>query len=138
MIPNNISLDQLNEFCRETAVSNLDIEFTAVGSDFIEAKMPVSAKTIQPFGLLHGGASVLLAETLGSIAAGLIVGPGKVPVGLEINANHIKSAKKGFVVGRATPIHIGRSTHLWEIRIHDEEHNLVTISKLTMAILDEK
>ncbi len=138
MIPKDITIDQLNQYCQNTAVSHLDIVFTEIGKDYLVAKMPVSNKTIQPVGLLHGGASVLLAETLGSLAAGLVIGKDKIPVGLEISANHIKSARKGFVTGKVTPVHIGKSTHLWQIKITDEDDNLITLSKITIAVLDKK
>jgi 1,4-dihydroxy-2-naphthoyl-CoA hydrolase len=102
------------------------------------AKMPVDHRTVQPFGILHGGASVVLAETLGSMASFLCIKEaGKQhAVGLEINANHIRSVKEGFVYGRVTPIHIGRSTHIWDIKITNEENKLVCISRLTVAIVD--
>ncbi|VXD12050.1 hotdog fold thioesterase [Marinoscillum sp. 108] len=139
MFPKGITPEGLNEFSINTLVSHIDIEFTEVGEDYLIAKMPVSEKTKQPMGLLHGGASVALAETLGSVAASLIVTPkGQFAVGLEINANHIKSAREGYVYGKATPLHVGRSTHLWEIRITNEAGDLVAISKITMAILDKK
>ncbi|MEQ8582914.1 MAG: hotdog fold thioesterase [Marinoscillum sp.] len=139
MFPKGITPEGLNEFSVNTLVSHIDIEFTEVGEDYLIAKMPVSEKTKQPMGLLHGGASVALAETLGSVAASLIVTPkGQFAVGLEINANHIKSAREGYVYGKAVPLHVGRSTHLWEIRITNEAGDLVAISKITMAILDKK
>ena len=139
MFPKGITPEGLNEFSVNTLVSHIDIEFTEVGEDYLIAKMPVSEKTKQPMGLLHGGASVALAETLGSVAASLIVTPkGQFAVGLEINANHIKSAREGYVYGKAVPLHVGRSTHLWEIRITNEAGELVAISKITMAILDKK
>ena len=139
MFPDNITIDEINRMSANTLVTHLEIEFTEIGKDYIIAKMPVSDKTRQPFGLLHGGASVSLAETLGSVAASLIVVPqGKIPVGLEINANHIKSKKDGYVYGKVTPVHIGRTTHLWEIKITDEEEKLIAVSKITVAILDKK
>lgn len=122
-----------------TLVSHLEIEFIEIGEDYLIAKMPVSEKTRQPFGILHGGASVVLAETLGSVAASILVVPqGKIPVGLEINANHIKSIKEGFVYGKVSPVHVGKSTHLWEIKITNEKEQLICVSKITMAILDQK
>ncbi len=139
IFPTKTSVEELNQMSSKTLVSHLEIEFTEIGDDFIIAKMPVSDKTRQPFGLLHGGASVALAETLGSVAASLIVVPqGKIPVGLEINANHIKSKRDGYVYGKVTAVHIGRTTHLWEIRITDEEEQLIAVSKITVAILDKK
>ncbi len=139
MIPEGVTPAGLNEFSKGCMVEHIDIVFTEVGKDYIKAEMPVSHKTTQPFGLLHGGASVVLAETLGSVAAGVIVTPlGKMAVGLEISANHIKGKKEGKVTGIAKPVHIGRSTHLWEIRITDEKEELICLSKITMAILDKK
>lgn len=108
-----------------------------VGDDYIIARMPVDHRTHQPFGLLHGGASVVLAETIGSLASYLTLpDPTKQQaVGLDINANHIRGVKSGWVYGKATPIHIGRSTHIWEIKITNEAGKLVCISRLTMAII---
>lgn len=120
-------------------VEYLGIEYTALGTDFITAKMPVDHRTHQPFGLLHGGASVVLAETLGSVAANCTLDPAKqYAVGLDINANHLKSARSGYVYGTTTPIHIGKTTQVWEIRIENEEKQLVCISRITMAILEKK
>lgn len=139
MIPEGVTVEGLNEFSKGCMVEHVDIRFTEVGKDYIKAEMPVSHKTKQPFGLLHGGASVVLAETLGSVAAGVIVTPlGKLAVGLEISANHIKGKKDGMVTGTARPVHIGRSTHLWEIKIEDEQGQLICLSKITMSILDRK
>lgn len=139
MIPEGITAKELNDLSKGCMVEHVGINFTEVGSDYIKAEMPISPKTTQPFGLLHGGASVVLAETLGSVAASVIVSPlGKVAVGLEISANHIKGKKEGVVTGVAKPVHIGRSTHLWEIRITDEHEQLICLSKITMAILDKK
>lgn len=122
-----------------TLVSHLQIEFTEIGKDYLIAKMPVSDITRQPFGLLHGGATAALAETLGSVAASLLVVPqGRIPVGLEISANHLKSVREGFVFGKVTPLHVGKSTHLWEIKITDQDNRLIAVSKLTVAILDKK
>lgn len=118
-------------------VETLGIEFLEVGDDCITARMPVDQRTIQPAGLLHGGASVSLAETLGSVAANLCVDPAfKLCVGLEINANHIRSVRTGNVYGTARPLHIGSTTQLWEIRIVDDSDRLVCVSRLTMAVLD--
>ncbi len=120
-------------------IDHLGIEFLEVGDDYIKAKMPVDHRTIQPFGLLHGGASVALAETLGSVAANLCVDrEKKMCVGLEINANHIRPVTNGFVYGIARPIHIGASTQVWEIRIQNEQEKLVCISRLTLAVLDKQ
>ncbi len=133
----DITPERLNELNQGSAAGYLGIEFTQIGEDYLEARMPVDARTRQPFGLLHGGASVLLAETLGSVAAYACIGEGKIAVGLDINANHVRGVKEGYVYGRATPIHLGKSTHVWEIRITNENQQLVCISRLTMAILDK-
>jgi 1,4-dihydroxy-2-naphthoyl-CoA hydrolase len=133
------SLDQLNETGKGNMVSHLGIVFTAIGDDFIEATMPVDSRTKQPIGLLHGGANVVLAETLGSIAASLTINKEKqAVVGLEINANHLKSVREGIVKGTAKPIHLGKSTQVWEIKIVNEANRLCCISRLTIAILDLK
>jgi 1,4-dihydroxy-2-naphthoyl-CoA hydrolase len=117
-------------------VETLGIEFVEVGEDSLTARMPVDRRTIQPAGLLHGGASVALAETLGSVAASLVVDPTTTAcVGLEINANHIRSVRAGFVTGVARPIHLGSSTQVWDIRISDEHDRLACICRLTMAVL---
>jgi 1,4-dihydroxy-2-naphthoyl-CoA hydrolase len=130
------TIEQLRQFKAEDMNAHIGIEFTEIGSDYLSAKMPVDHRTRQPFGILHGGASVVLAETLGSTGAGLVVDPLKFRcVGLEINANHIRSVREGFVYGTAKPIHIGKSTHVWSIEIKNEEGKLVCISRITMAIL---
>lgn len=133
------SLDQLNLTSQNTMVSHLGIEFTGIGLDYIEATMPVDHRTKQPMGLLHGGANVVLAETLGSIASSLTIDIEKYAcVGLEINANHLKSVKDGKVRGVAKPIHVGKSTQVWEIKIFNEIDQLCCISRITMAILEKK
>ena len=135
----DITLDALNSLSRNTLAETLGIEFIAVGADFMEARMPVDARTHQPYGLLHGGASVALAETMGSIAGTCCLDMSKqFCVGLEINANHIKSVRSGFVKGVTKPIHIGKKTQVWEIRIMNEQDELVCISRITMAVLDKK
>lgn len=132
------SLTQLNNTKHQTMVTHLGIEFTGIGDDFLEATMPVDHRTIQPMGLLHGGANVALAETLGSLAASLTVDQEKqAVVGLEINANHLKSVRSGKVKGIAKPIHLGKSTQVWEIKIFNEADQLCCISRLTMAILNK-
>jgi len=131
------SLTQLNQLCEGTMVSLLGIEFTDVGDDFIAATMPVDSRTKQPMGLLHGGANVVLAETLGSVAAAFTLSAkDQVVVGLEINANHLKSVRDGKVIGKAKPIHLGKSTQVWEIKIKNEADELCCISRITMAILN--
>jgi 1,4-dihydroxy-2-naphthoyl-CoA hydrolase len=130
------TLEDLDRIHRDTAVRTLGIEFLEIGDAHLRARMPVDARTRQPMGLLHGGASVALAETLGSVAAVMCLPPGRVAVGLEINANHIGAARSGWVVGLCTPVHVGRSTHVWQIEIRDESERLVCTSRITMAILD--
>ena len=137
VFPKELTLERLNAINENTLASHIGIEFTEIGSDYLVARMPVDNRTTQPYNILHGGASVVLSETLGSQAAAVLLDLGKqYPVGLEINANHIKSISSGYVYGRVTPIHIGRSTHVWETRITDEENSLICISKLTVAILN--
>ena len=128
-------LETLNALSRGTAIEALGIEFTAVGADHLVATMPVDARTRQPYGLLHGGASVLLAETLGSSAGNLCVPEGEVCVGLEINANHVRAVREGRVTGTARALHVGRSTQVWEIRIEDARGRLACISRLTLAVV---
>jgi 1,4-dihydroxy-2-naphthoyl-CoA hydrolase len=134
-----ITLEVLNKLSTNTMVDHLGITYTAIGADYLEAKMPVDHRTHQPLGLLHGGASVALAETLGSVAAMCCLDTNlQYPVGLEINANHIKSVREGFVTGVVKPIHIGKKTHVWEINISTEKNELVCISRITIAIIDKK
>ncbi|MBS1681778.1 MAG: hotdog fold thioesterase [Bacteroidetes bacterium] len=131
--------EQLNKMSNGNMLEHLGIQFTSVSEDSIKAKMPVDHRTQQPYGILHGGASVVLAETLGSVAASCCIDNNSQScVGLEINANHIKSVRSGFVIGKVSPIHIGKKTHVWEIRITNEANELVCISRITMAILDKK
>ncbi|RAJ02243.1 1,4-dihydroxy-2-naphthoyl-CoA hydrolase [Chitinophaga skermanii] len=132
----DISIDQLNEYGANTMGEHIGIEFTEIGADYLRAMMPVDKRTKQPYGLLHGGASAALAETIGSVASALIINPEKqICVGLEINANHIRGVKEGYVHAIAKPLHIGGTTHVWDIRITDDEHKLVCVSRLTVAIL---
>lgn len=128
----------VNERSRSTLMQHLGIEFTEAGDDYIAAKMPVDERTRQPFGVLHGGASVALAETLASWGAIFVVDRSQYYcVGLEINANHVRAVSSGWVVGTARPVHLGRSTQIWEVRIVDEEKRLVCISRVTMAVLNQ-
>ncbi len=131
----DVGLDQLNAMSRQTAIESLGIVFTAIGPDWLTATMPVDARTHQPYGLLHGGASVLLAETLGSSAGGLCAPEGCGVVGIEINANHLRGVRSGTVTGTARPLHVGRSTQCWEIRIEDEAGRLACVSRLTLAVV---
>jgi len=137
MFNTSISLDTLNSWGHGNMIEVLGIEFIDVQPDFIKAKMPVDSRTKQPYGLLHGGASVVLAETLGSIAASLAVADPTTQrgVGVEINANHMKSVTEGFVIGTCTALKIGKTLHVYDIKIHDESGNLVCVSRLTVAIL---
>lgn len=140
IFPDYIQLDQVNEMSQGTLLEHLGIELIEIGDDYLVAKMPVDHRTKQPMGLLHGGASVALAESLGSYGAFLTLDHSKnqAAVGLEINTNHVKSAREGFVYGKATPIHMGKSTHIWGIEIKNEQDQLVAVSRLTMAILENK
>lgn len=139
MFKHKPSLEELHKRSEKTLAANLGIEFLKVGDDFIEARMPVDHRTVQPMGLLHGGASVALAETLGSIASLFCIDPKThAPVGIEINANHLKSAKSGWVTGRVSPLHVGRTTHVWEIKITNESSELVCVSRLTVAIIERR
>lgn len=133
-----VSLDTLNEMSRNTLAENLGIEFTEIGPDWLTAKMPVDKRTHQPYGLLHGGASVALAETMGSVGAHCSIDSTKqYCVGLEINANHLKGIKNGFVFGTARPIHRGRSTQVWEVKVTNEQQELVCVSRITIAVLNK-
>lgn len=117
----------------------LGMEWVELGDNYMVMRMPVDDRTKQPYGLLHGGASCALAETVGSLASHFVINPEKnICVGLEINANHVRSASAGFVTATCTPLHIGSSTHVWDIKIHDDKKKLVCISRLTVAILAKK
>ncbi len=132
-------LELLQKMCVGTMCEHLDMVFTEIGDDYLVATMPVDHRTKQPAGLLHGGASVALAESLGSIASALCLkGQDKMPVGIEINANHLKSATSGRVTGRCTSIRRGQSLHVWNIEIHNENNELVCVSRLTVMIVDRK
>ncbi|UII23931.1 hotdog fold thioesterase [Fulvivirga ligni] len=139
MLNTEITVKQLNDMSANTMMDLLDIEFIEIGKDFIKAKMPVDHRHHQPFGLLHGGASVVLAETLGSVAAQCSIDASKYYcVGLDINANHIRGVRSGTVYGITTPIHVGRSTQVWQIKITNEQDELVCVSRITMAVLEKK
>ena len=130
------SLEKLTSMSAGTMAEYLGIEWVEVGENFLKARMPVDHRTKQPYGLLHGGASCVLAETIGSVASALVIDQSKAYcVGLEINANHIRSAKSGFVTGVASPLHLGASTHVWDIKIYDEREKMVCVSRLTVAVL---
>ncbi len=131
------SLAQINEQRKNTLIDHLGIQFEEIGDDYIIATMPVDHRTHQPIGILHGGASVVLAETLGSFASSLLLdSPNSYPVGVEINANHLKSVSKGQVTGKVTPIRIGKSIHVWNIEIKNEQGELTCISRLTVMIVN--
>ncbi|MBO0934317.1 hotdog fold thioesterase [Fibrella aquatilis] len=133
----NATVESLNEMNKNSIAGLLGIEMVSIADDLLVARMPVDARTQQPFGILHGGASVVLAESLGSLASTIrLPDPARQrAVGLEINANHIRSVRSGWVTGRCTPIHVGRTTHVWDIRITDEQDRLVCISRLTVAVV---
>lgn len=133
------TLAVLNAMSKDTLMQTLEIDFIDVGDDFVTAKMPVNSKVHQPYGILHGGATAALAETVGSCASALFIDTKtKIVKGIELSINHLKSKKDGVVFGVAKPIHKGRTTHLWEIKILDEEDNLISICKLTNIVLDKK
>ncbi|GGC68692.1 hotdog fold thioesterase [Marinobacter halophilus] len=129
------NLEQMTEASKNTAVSHMGIEYLEIGDDYVTGRMPVDSRTVQPFGILHGGSSVLLAETLGSMAANCCLkDKGTVAVGLDINANHIRPVTGGWVYATARPQHIGGTTQVWEIRLENEQGKLTCISRLTMAV----
>lgn len=135
----NVDLDFLNEMGKGTMVEHLGIQFTGIGEDFLEATMPVDHRTKQPMGLLHGGANVVLAETLGSVASSLMVDQAtQYCVGLEINANHLKAITTGQVRGITKAIHVGKKTQVWETKIYSEKETLSCISRITIAVLNKK
>lgn len=139
IFPPDLHVDALNAQCQGNMGEALGIEFTKIGPDFMEARMPVKDSNKQPFGLLHGGASVALAETIASVAANCAVYqiPGAYAVGLEINANHIKSARNGFVTAHCKPLQLGKRISVWEIQIRNEAGDLVCMSRMTAAILNK-
>jgi 1,4-dihydroxy-2-naphthoyl-CoA hydrolase len=133
-----LSIDVLNAVHVGTAVAHLGFEFLEVGDDFIRARVPVDARTRQPYGLLHGGVSVVLAETLGSCGAAFSCPEGYRAVGLDINANHLRGATSGWVTGVARPVHIGRTTQVWQIDLSNDAGELTCVSRITMAVLAPK
>lgn len=136
---NKTALEKINTFGVKTMVSRLGIEITDLGDDFICGKMPVDHRTIQPFGLLHGGASVALAETLGSIAGGMKVNhETQTVVGVEINCNHLRSARYGWVYGKAKPLKLGRKIQVWNIEIKNDDEKMIAVSRLTLAVVDKE
>jgi 1,4-dihydroxy-2-naphthoyl-CoA hydrolase len=134
-----LSIEKLKPLGANTMGEHLGIELTEVGGNYLKATMPVDHRTIQPYGLLHGGASCALAETIGSVASAMVVDHSQFYcVGLEINANHLRSATEGFVTGIAVPLHLGHTTHVWDIKIYNEKQELVCVSRLTVVILKRK
>lgn len=134
-----ITLEKIKHFGKDTMADFLEMDWVAIGADFLKMSMPVNAKTKQPYGLLHGGASCVLAETVGSVASALVIDMDKfICVGLEINANHISGVKEGIVTGICTPLHLGKTTHVWDIKIYDENEKLICVSRLTVAIIAKK
>jgi 1,4-dihydroxy-2-naphthoyl-CoA hydrolase len=132
-------LKRINDSIQNTMTSTIGIEITDIGDDFICGKMPVDERTTQPFGLLHGGASAALAETLGSIGGGIkVYSNNETVVGIEINANHLKSVRDGWVYGKATPIRIGKKIQVWNIEITNEDDDLICVSRLTLAVIPKK
>jgi 1,4-dihydroxy-2-naphthoyl-CoA hydrolase len=135
----DLSLADFEGLGHNTMGEHIGIRFTEVGPDFIKATMPVDHRTHQPYGLLHGGASVALAETLGSVGAAMVIDQDKfICVGQEINANHIRGVRDGFVTGITRPLHMGSTSHVWEIKIYDEKERLVCASRITVAILERR
>jgi len=134
----SISVEEITAGNKDTAASHLGIEFLEVGDDFIRGRLPVDARTRQPYGLLHGGVSVVLAETLGSVAAYSCCDKGRLAVGLDINANHLRGVTQGWVTGTVRPVHIGRTTHVWQIDLTNDEGQLTCVSRITMAIVEAK
>jgi len=136
----NLDLVFLNSMSVNTAVSHLGISFIELGEDYLCASMPVDIRTIQPAGLLHGGASALLAETLGSVASSMLIEDfgEHVPLGLELNISHLKSVSKGFVIGKVSPVRLGQNIHVWQIDIYDEHNNKISSSRLTVMLIKPK
>jgi len=136
----SFNLEGINQISQQTMVDHLGIEFTGFGDDYLEATMPVDHRTVQPARLLHGGASAALAETIGSVASYLCIEDisTHMAVGVEINANHLRSASGGLVKGRVSPLHIGRKLHVWNIDIRDEQERLICVSRLTIAVVPNR
>ena len=136
MISKNITLNEVNSFSQNTLLSHLNIEFTNIGNDYLEAKMPVNDKTTQPMGILHGGATVALAESIGSVGSNILIDTKtEYAVGLTINDNHVGSARDNYVVGKGTIVNRGRSTHVWNIEVKDNNKKLISICRLTVMIV---
>lgn len=132
-----IKLEEITDVRKDTITAHLGIEFTEIGDDYLKGKMPVDRRTLQPFGIMHGGASCVLAETLGSVAGCFCVDrEKKICVGLTINTNHIRMVREGYVYGTARPVHLGRKTQVWNIDIADEEDKLLSTTRLTLIVID--
>ena len=135
----DLKVEDLHQYGKNTMAEFIGIEWTELGDNSLKARMPVDHRTNQPYGLLHGGASCVLAETIGSVASAMVIDHSKFYcVGLEINANHVRGVKEGFVTGVAVPVHLGSTTHVWDIRIYDEKEKLVCVSRLTVVIIPRK
>ena len=134
-----INLQKVKDLAKNTMADFLGMEWKEIGDDYLKLSMPVTERTRQPYGLLHGGASCTLAETIGSIASALVIDMDKFYcVGLEINANHLKSVSEGMVTGKCSPLHLGKNTHVWDIKIYDDHQRLICISRLTVAVIPKK
>lgn len=139
MIPHKaINISQLNKLAVNTLAEVLQMEVTAIGEDFLTMKMPVNSRVHQPLGMLHGGAVAALAENVASLAGNLVVGPTKACVGLSLNTNHLKAVRNGEVFATAKPIHLGRSTHVWEVETKDQNGQLINVCRMTLAVIDKK
>ncbi len=135
----SVTIKDIVKLGQGTMSDYLDMEWIEIGNDFIKLRMPVNDKTKQPYGLLHGGASCVLAETLGSVASALVIDrENYLCVGIEINANHIRGVREGYITGTCSPLHLGKTTHVWDIRMYDDQQRLVCVSRLTVAILEKK
>ncbi|HEY8690106.1 MAG TPA: hotdog fold thioesterase [Chitinophagaceae bacterium] len=135
----SITLESIKDFGKETMADYLGMQWVEIGDDYLKLSMPVNEKTKQPYGILHGGASCVLAETVGSIASALVIDMDKnICMGLDINANHIRSAREGIVIGHCTPLQLGKTIHVWDIKIYDEAEKLICVSRLTVAILPKR
>lgn len=133
-----ISLEEINKKCKDSLCGHLGIEFTEAGADHLTATMPVDCRTNQPMGILHGGATCALVETVGSVAAHFCVEPGQVAVGLDINVNHMRQVSKGLVTAITKPLHLGKTTQVWEIKVYNEEKRLIAAGRLTIAVIVKK
>jgi 1,4-dihydroxy-2-naphthoyl-CoA hydrolase len=136
---NNYTLSELNAMGNNTMAQALSMEFIEIGEDYLKLQMPVNQHTRQPYGILHGGASAALAETVGSVASSMCINNEKqICVGMEINCNHVRAKRDGIVIATASPLHLGATSHIWDIRITDENNRLICVSRLTMAILKKR